>query len=83
MMVTECHCTKCKRELQPFYHCDDCGSSDNWISVEDKLPVDDEIVLIYRPKMSNPHKFSVWIWWGYSPVDGVTHWMPLKTPEVK
>ena len=62
-----------------------------WISVKDKLPKVDEIVLIYTPKDKvitsaciNPIEYRGTFWFypennGWNE-DEVTHWMPLPEP---
>lgn len=56
--------------------------SDGWISVNDRLPRDDERVLLYRDNMD---EFSISVVYGWSVINkarerGITHWMPLPEP---
>lgn len=50
-----------------------------WISVKDRLPKEDEFVLVMRPKAIN-YKIDVVIWSRDYYSNDVTHWMPLPTP---
>ena len=64
-----------------------------WISVEDRLPEPDSIVLIYsaigRPYITDalfqPNKFFMWNsremeYLDYLHIEVVSHWMPLPEP---
>ena len=56
----------------------------NWISVEDKLPKDDEWVLGYCPVQGRVLFLRYFNGHFYIYVDGViTHWMPIPTPPNK
>lgn len=54
-----------------------------WISVEDRLPLMDEYVLIWDGKdIEKGHRIDLrdgWYWthYDYLETHGVTHWMPL------
>lgn len=60
----------------------------NWISVEDRLPHDDIVVMVYVPNASEPvwigfyvSEDDDWFWAeGVMIFDTVTHWMPLPAP---
>ena len=61
---------------------DEQMKSDGWISVNDRLPRDDERVLLYRDNMD---EFSISVVYGWSVINkarerGITHWMPLPEP---
>lgn len=65
-----------------------------WISVEDRLPSDDEqgiVIVTLRAKVKNAHSGHVVVdtdtfytsegfWWGNSENYKVTHWMPMPPP---
>lgn len=61
-----------------------------WISVDDRLPNDGEVVLCWAENGKNQTKNLLkqvtyvqnkWIYGTYSTfIDGVTHWMPLPEP---
>lgn len=62
----------------------------NWISVKDRLPPKDTIVLFYRPTIFTAVMYGFWDndrWYEAGDIvailpDEVTHWMPLpKLPE--
>ena len=57
-----------------------------WISVKDKLPDDDTIVLVYAPQSGEParpgyHHGDEWRWETSDCIEyDVTHWMPMPEP---
>ena len=55
---------------------------DGWISVNDRLPRDNERVFVYRDNMD---ELSISVVYGWSVINkarerGITHWMPLPEP---
>ena len=58
---------------------------DNWISVDDRLPEDNQSVIATR-KFTNEHWFGCCIYRGYFPwvtcedANPITPWMPLPAP---
>ena len=66
---------------------------DSWISVKDRLPEYDQLVLIWHPGFKRPYVgsrvdsalMSPLYWWRceldmYEPEEVITHWKPLSTP---
>lgn len=56
-----------------------------WISVKDRLPKIEEIVLAYAPQWCSDESIVLTYdgeWYDYNGVlvDSVTHWMPLPEP---
>jgi hypothetical protein len=61
-----------------------------WISVEDRLPADGEVIMCWAGEGKNQRKNLLqlvtyvqnkWIYGSYSNfIGGVTHWMPLPEP---
>lgn len=58
-----------------------------WISVNDRLPEDNERVIAYRPNEPETSAYKYCVMWGWSVKSslkhrGITHWMPLPpAPE--
>lgn len=65
--------------------------SNNWISVKNRLPEDDNFVLVYNSEdkeiiIANYRGNNAWdsYVYGWLPDNAVTHWQPLpKSPEVE
>ena len=65
--------------------------SNNWISVKDRLPEDDNFVLVYNSKdkeiiIANYRGNNAWdsYIYGWLPDDTITYWQPLpELPEVE
>jgi len=63
----------------------------NWISVKDRLPPKDTIVLFYRPTIFTAVMYGFWDndrWYEAGDIvailpDEVTHWMPLPKPPTE
>lgn len=54
-----------------------------WISVKDRLPNDNQRVIVYRPDMSEIDVGDISIQWGWNckrKKTDITHWMPLPEP---
>ena len=61
-----------------------------WISVDERLPDDNDRVIAFRPNESETSAYKYCVMWGWSVKvslkqhRGITHWMPLPlAPEVK
>lgn len=55
----------------------------NWISVKDRLPKENDRVLTYSPNMASSDIGGISIQWGWcckTKVNDITHWMPLPEP---
>lgn len=50
-----------------------------WISVKERVPKEDEFVLVNRPKAMK-YKIDVVMWSSHYYSNDVTHWMPLPPP---
>ena len=65
--------------------------TDEWISVEERLPELEELVFVYNPK-NKVHKMMTgrfnhvqqwWCWWWrLTCQDWITHWKSLPTPPI-
>ena len=57
-----------------------------WISVDERLPDDNDRVIAYRPNESETSAYKYCVMWGWSVKvslkqhRGITHWMPLPEP---
>ena len=58
-----------------------------WISVDDRLPDDNDRVIAFRPNEPETSAYKYCIMWGWSVKvslkqhsRGITHWMPLPPP---
>ena len=56
-----------------------------WVSVEERLPDDNERVIAYRPKEADVSAYKYCVMWGWSVKmsmkhRGISHWMPLPEP---
>jgi hypothetical protein len=72
-----------RKQSEPFSQPHENGGE--WISVEERLPEEDETVLYYDEKyvsacMFFSEEFNTLDTYESSIVDGVTHWMPLPEP---
>ena len=57
-----------------------------WISVDERLPDDNDRVIAFRPNASETSAYKYCVMWGWSVKvslkqhRGITHWMPLPHP---
>ena len=57
-----------------------------WISVDERLPDDNDRVIAFRPNESETSAYKYCVMWGWSVKvslkqhRGITHWMPLPQP---
>ena len=57
-----------------------------WISVDERLPDDNDRVIAFRPNESETSAYKYCVMWGWSVKvslkqhRGITHWMPLPEP---
>ena len=56
-----------------------------WVSVEERLPGDNERVIAYRPNEADVSAYKYCVMWGWSVKmsmkhRGISHWMPLPEP---
>lgn len=57
-----------------------------WISVDERLPDDNDRVIAFRPNESETSAYKYCVMWGWSVKvslkhhRGITHWMPLLEP---
>lgn len=57
----------------------------DWTSVNDRFPEDNERVIAYRPNEPETSAYKYCVMWGWSVKSslkhrGITHWMPLPQP---
>lgn len=57
----------------------------DWISVNEKLPDDNDRVIVYRPMESELSAYKYCVMWGWSVKaslnhKGISHWMYLPNP---
>ena len=68
--------------------CLDCAPTieqPTWISVDDRLPDDNDRVIAFRPNEAEVSAYRYCTMWGWSVKlslkhKGITHWMPLLQP---
>lgn len=58
---------------------------EEWVSVEERLPDDNERVIAYRPNEADVSAYKYCVMWGWSVKmsmkhRGISHWMPLPEP---
>ena len=65
-------------------------TAQEWISVDERLPDDNDRVIAFRPNESETSAYKYCVMWGWSVKvslkqhRGITHWVPLPlAPEVK
>ena len=56
-----------------------------WVSVDDRLPDDNDRVIAFRPNEPETSSYKYCVMWGWSVKAslkhrGITHWMPLLEP---
>ena len=57
-----------------------------WVSVDERLPDDNDRVIAFRPNESETSAYKYCVMWGWSVKVslkhhiGITHWMPLPEP---
>ena len=57
-----------------------------WISVDERLPDDNDRVIAFRPNESETSAYKYCVMWGWSVKvslkqhRGITHWMPIPKP---
>ena len=57
-----------------------------WVSVDERLPDDNDRVIAFRPNESETSAYKYCVMWGWSVKvslkqhRGITHWMPLPEP---
>lgn len=59
-----------------------------WVSVEERLPGDNERVIAYRPNEADVSAYKYCVMWGWSVKmsmkhRGISHWMPLPEPPAE
>lgn len=59
-----------------------------WVSVEERLPDDNERVIAYRPNEADVSAYKYCVMWGWSVKmsmkhRGISHWMPLPEPPAE
>ncbi|KKK78220.1 hypothetical protein LCGC14_2845770 [marine sediment metagenome] len=60
--------------------------NDEWISVKDRLPKNDDEVLVYHKSKNIDDigtayfKIDMWHWDDYTILENVSHWQPLPPP---
>ena len=86
---------KCIKQMQDGFNellvaCNTSMNRLRWISVEDKLPEEGELVYAIREGNVEPgiYKFMAKDQWEWAPrfiacIDDITHWMPLPKPPKK
>ena len=61
-------------------------TAQEWISVDERLPDDNDMVIAFRPNESETSAYKYCVMWGWSVKvslkqhRGITHWMPLPHP---